>query len=181
MSVRRASFRLALSRLQAALQAAETDLTRDAAIQRFEFCFELAWKVIQEQARHEGLDCQSPKGCLKLAYKNQWLSAKLAGSPCWKTGIVRHTPTMRRLHEPSTADSPCTFHCCRRSIATSRVQPRKSTIASQPPDDTSPAQTARRSQNPRAEDFLSATFSGKRSDRSFRDDLESSRCLRSTR
>lgn len=74
MSVRRASFRLALSRLQAALQAAETDLTRDAAIQRFEFCFELAWKVIQEQARREGLDCQSPKGCLKLAYKNQWLS-----------------------------------------------------------------------------------------------------------
>jgi nucleotidyltransferase substrate binding protein (TIGR01987 family) len=38
--------------------------------QRFEFCFELAWKVIQERARAEGLDCQSPKGCLKLAYKN---------------------------------------------------------------------------------------------------------------
>ena len=49
-------------------------LFRSAAIQRFEFCFELAWKVIQEQARMEGLDCQSPKGCLKLAYKNGWVS-----------------------------------------------------------------------------------------------------------
>ncbi|MDH4152349.1 MAG: nucleotidyltransferase substrate binding protein [Nitrospira sp.] len=29
---------------------------------------------MQERARAEGLDCQSPKGCLKLAYKNHWIS-----------------------------------------------------------------------------------------------------------
>jgi len=45
-----------------------------AAIQRFEFCFELAWKAIQERAREEGLDCQSPKGCFKLAFKAGWMS-----------------------------------------------------------------------------------------------------------
>ncbi len=74
MTTRRDSFSHALVRLNEALKAPETDLIRDAAIQRFEFCFELAWKVIQEQARMEGLDCQSPKGCLKLAYKNGWIS-----------------------------------------------------------------------------------------------------------
>lgn len=57
-----------------ALSAPETDLGRDAAIQRFVFCFELAWKIIQERAQTEGLDCQSPKGCLKLAYKNGWIA-----------------------------------------------------------------------------------------------------------
>ena len=73
MTTRRDSFSHAIVRFNEALVAPETDLSRDAAIQRFEFCFELAWKVIQEQARTEGLDCQSPKGCLKLAYKNGWL------------------------------------------------------------------------------------------------------------
>ena len=73
MTTQRDSFSHAIVRFNKALMAPETDLSRDAAIQRFEFCFELAWKVIQEQARSEGLDCQSPKGCLKLAYKNGWL------------------------------------------------------------------------------------------------------------
>lgn len=73
MTARRDSFTRAIMRFDEALKAPETDLTRDAAIQRFEFCFELAWKVIQEQARAEGLDCQSPKGCFKLAYKNGWI------------------------------------------------------------------------------------------------------------
>ena len=67
------SFSHAIVRLNEALVAPETDLSRDAAIQRLEFCFELSWKVIQEHARTEGLNCQSPKGCLKLAYKNGWI------------------------------------------------------------------------------------------------------------
>lgn len=79
MTARRDSFSLAIVRFSEALAAPETDLSRDAAIQRFEFCFELAWKVIQEQARTEGLDCQSPKGCLKLAYKNGWIGDESGG------------------------------------------------------------------------------------------------------
>jgi nucleotidyltransferase substrate binding protein (TIGR01987 family) len=73
MTARRDSFSRVIVRLNEALMVSETDLSRDAAIQRFEFCFELAWKVIRERVRTEGLDCQSPKGCLKLAYKNGWL------------------------------------------------------------------------------------------------------------
>jgi len=37
-------FKKAISSFQAALLAEKNDLTRDATIQRFEFCIELAWK-----------------------------------------------------------------------------------------------------------------------------------------
>lgn len=73
MSPRLESLRKAIDKFRAALEAFGTDISRDAAIQRFEFCFELAWKSIQERARGEGLDCQSPKGCLKLAFKSGWI------------------------------------------------------------------------------------------------------------
>ena len=61
------------ARLREVLAQPENDVSRDAAIQRFEFCFELAWKAIQERARDEGLDCQSPKSCLTLAFKASWV------------------------------------------------------------------------------------------------------------
>ena len=71
----------ALDRLEAALARPEDDITRDACIQRFELSFELAWKAIQRQARAEGLECVSPRECLKVAFSlglveddPQWMS-----------------------------------------------------------------------------------------------------------
>ncbi len=78
MSTRILSLSTALQRLKEALSAPETDLSRDAAIQRFEFCFELAWKAIQERCRIEGLDYNSPKSCIKLGFKNQWVTEEIA-------------------------------------------------------------------------------------------------------
>jgi len=54
----------------------ESAISRDAAIQRFEFSFELAWRAIQERARDQGLDCRSPKGCVKLAFKTGWVESE---------------------------------------------------------------------------------------------------------
>jgi nucleotidyltransferase substrate binding protein (TIGR01987 family) len=73
MTARREALAAAIARLHEILKAPESDVIRDAAIQRFEFCFELAWKSIQERARDEGLDCQSPKGCLRVAFKTSWI------------------------------------------------------------------------------------------------------------
>ncbi len=44
MSPTQAEFKKALISLEAALSLPEDDVTRDASIQRFEFCVELAWK-----------------------------------------------------------------------------------------------------------------------------------------
>ena len=73
MTTRRQALTSAITRLREVLALPENDVSRDAAIQRFKFCFELAWNAIQERARDEGLDCQSPKSCLKLAFKASWV------------------------------------------------------------------------------------------------------------
>ena len=70
---RLASLERAVDRLAEALAQPETGMNRDTRIQRFEFCFELAWKAIQERLRAEGTDCRSPKGCLREAYRQEWL------------------------------------------------------------------------------------------------------------
>lgn len=57
---RLASFSKALERLQEVLREPESSILRDAAIQRFEFCFELAWKAVQHELRRQGNDCNSP-------------------------------------------------------------------------------------------------------------------------
>lgn len=73
-------FEKAVARLKEVLDLKKTDVIRDSAIKRFELCFDLAWKCIQAFARREGLDCQSPRACLKTAfqlglieYEDDWL------------------------------------------------------------------------------------------------------------
>jgi nucleotidyltransferase substrate binding protein (TIGR01987 family) len=68
----------ALRRLDEALKQPENDFVRDAAIQRFEFCFELAWKAIQAVARLEGQDCASPRSAFSVAWRNEWIHDEAA-------------------------------------------------------------------------------------------------------
>ncbi len=63
----------AVERLRQALLEPETPLHRDGTIQRFEFSFELAWKALQKHLRSEGLDCASPRSCLRLAWRQRLL------------------------------------------------------------------------------------------------------------
>lgn len=63
----------ALGRLEAALAQPRTEWTRDAAIQRFEFTFELAWKAISACARAEGLEARSPREALRVAHRLAWI------------------------------------------------------------------------------------------------------------
>lgn len=68
MTALEGSFEQALQQLRIALTEEPNDIVRDAAIQRFEFTVELAWKAIQQRLRAEGVICRSPKECLKEAF-----------------------------------------------------------------------------------------------------------------
>lgn len=95
MTTRHGAFTSAIARLRDVLAQPETDISRDAAIQRFEFCFELAWKAIQERARNDGMDCQSPRSCLKLAFKHSWI----ADEPAWLAMLADRNQTSHTYDE----------------------------------------------------------------------------------
>ena len=61
----------ALRRLQAALKKEpdEDDLYLDATIQRFEFCFELAWKLMKAVLSYEGIEVSSPRASIREGWK----------------------------------------------------------------------------------------------------------------
>lgn len=41
----------------------------DATIQRFEFCFELAWKWMKSALSYEGIEANSPRGSIREGWK----------------------------------------------------------------------------------------------------------------
>lgn len=61
-------------RLKEAVKAKPTRMNKDATIQRFEFSFELSWKTIQEYIRDQGIDCKSPKSCIREAARLELIS-----------------------------------------------------------------------------------------------------------
>jgi len=65
----RGDFKSALRRLDEALKDAKTDLEVDGAIQRFEFTFELIWKLLRLFLEDQGIICRTPKACLKEVYR----------------------------------------------------------------------------------------------------------------
>lgn len=69
-------FGAALSRFADVLDQPENEFIRDAAIQRFEFSFELAWKSVQAVARLEGQECPSPRMAISTAWRNNWIAAE---------------------------------------------------------------------------------------------------------
>ena len=59
--------RRAVGRLQEALEAEPTQLNKDATIQRFEFTFELAWKLMQAVVEAEAIEAFGPKNAIRRA------------------------------------------------------------------------------------------------------------------
>ena len=63
-------FQRALNRLKEAVQRAEDELDRDGVIQRFEFTFELLWKTLKAILTYQGVECYSPRDCIKKAFRH---------------------------------------------------------------------------------------------------------------
>lgn len=65
---RQAEVARATARLQEAAATPESDLVRDAVIQRFEFSFELVWKTLKLHLERQGHECGGPRATLKKAF-----------------------------------------------------------------------------------------------------------------
>ena len=70
------SFESAFERLKESVEIAVDELDRDGVIQRFEFTFELLWKVLKIFLEEEGIICKTPKECLKEAFKINWIDGE---------------------------------------------------------------------------------------------------------
>jgi nucleotidyltransferase substrate binding protein (TIGR01987 family) len=57
----------AYTRLQEALAQPQNEFIRDSVIQRFEFCYEAAWKVMKLWLLTKDIDARNPKDVLKEA------------------------------------------------------------------------------------------------------------------
>lgn len=70
-------FKRALLSLEEALRLRKSKLSRDSAIKRFEFSYELAWKTSKEFLRQEhGLETASPKSCFRELRRQGLLNEK---------------------------------------------------------------------------------------------------------
>lgn len=63
----------ALLRLKEGIQTADDALSRDGVIQRFEFTFELFWKMLMILLKNEGFDCAGPRSCIKESARRGFL------------------------------------------------------------------------------------------------------------
>ncbi|OAG26931.1 nucleotidyltransferase substrate binding protein [Thermodesulfatator autotrophicus] len=59
----------AFARLKEALPKVKDDLDRDGVIQRFEFTVELFWKTLKIILAYQGIECASPRRCIKEAFR----------------------------------------------------------------------------------------------------------------
>ena len=62
-------FEKALERLREAVIQAKDELDKDGVIQRFEFTVEMLWETLKAILEYEGIECYSPRNCVKEAFK----------------------------------------------------------------------------------------------------------------
>lgn len=58
------------NKLREALKQSENEMQRDAVIQRFEFTFELAWKLIAEVLKYKGFQVYGPRDSIRTGAEN---------------------------------------------------------------------------------------------------------------
>jgi nucleotidyltransferase substrate binding protein (TIGR01987 family) len=90
-----AVFSRALQTLKEILQESKNTIVRDASIQRFEYTFESAWKILKVYLYTiEGIDCGSPKSCFRQALPTGVLTVEEvenALSMCDDRNLTSHT------------------------------------------------------------------------------------------
>jgi hypothetical protein len=71
----RAQLGTALDRLESILDTEPDDVGQDAALHRFQVCFELCWNSARRRLQELDVDCASPDGCVQAASRQGWIDA----------------------------------------------------------------------------------------------------------
>ena len=58
----------ALATLDEVLEQPFSPIVRDATIKRFEYCFELSWKLLKKALKIEGVEVHSPRQAIRSAF-----------------------------------------------------------------------------------------------------------------
>jgi nucleotidyltransferase substrate binding protein (TIGR01987 family) len=100
-------FEQALSTFKAALLDNPSELERDGAIQRFEYCFDLAWKSLKRHLEAKGLiDLNSPRSVFAAAYAE----GVIDDEAIWSTIILKRNASVhtynRQLAEALFSELP---------------------------------------------------------------------------
>ena len=90
-------FSRAVSKLHAALEKdiAADELYLDGLIQRFEFCFELAWKLMKAFLDYEGIEVNSPRSAIRKAFQTE----SIADAEAWLDMLEKRNLSSRTYDE----------------------------------------------------------------------------------
>jgi len=72
---RQGEVKSAAARLAEVVAQPDTEIVRDAAIQRFEFTFEVIWKTLKLFLERQGHECGGPRSTLKKAFAEGLISS----------------------------------------------------------------------------------------------------------
>jgi nucleotidyltransferase substrate binding protein (TIGR01987 family) len=75
----------------------EDAIVRDACIQRFEFTFEMAWRALQMHAMREGIECASPRECIRVGFRLRVID----NDPRWMAMVEDRNRTSHTYDEDS--------------------------------------------------------------------------------
>lgn len=76
------------------------DMLRDACIQRFEYCYELAWKTMKRILSHQGLEVNSPRPVFRQAAKEGLIS----DPETWFEFLEKRNLTVHTYNAATAAD-----------------------------------------------------------------------------
>jgi len=66
-------FKKAFETLKEGTIQANSQLEKDGVIQRFEYTFEIFWKTLKMLLSYLGIECYSPRSCIKEAFKQGFI------------------------------------------------------------------------------------------------------------
>jgi nucleotidyltransferase substrate binding protein (TIGR01987 family) len=96
---RKAEVRASATRLAEVVALPESEVVRDATIQRFEFTFEVVWKALKLYLERQGHECGGPRPTLKKAFA-EGILASAEEADVWMRMLDDRNATIHAYDEP---------------------------------------------------------------------------------